>query len=122
PSGQAALAWRYWDERAASRDDGTRGRPLVSRVLVGPVSVLTFEVALASCRTGPAAQWLGPMPGQVPDGSQLPTVSGTALAGLARDLAPGLDQAAAGQEGLQAVVAAALAEPSAPLAVSIQDV
>src|SRR5579859_4323793 len=75
-NGQAALAWRYWDERAASREDGTRGRPLVSRVLVGAVSMLTFEVALAACRTGPSAQWLGPMPGQVPDGSQLPTVSG----------------------------------------------
>ena len=25
PNGQAALAWRYWDERAASRGDGTLG-------------------------------------------------------------------------------------------------
>jgi hypothetical protein len=122
PNGQAALAWRYFDERAASRGDGTRGRPLVSRVLAGPASVLTFEVALASCRTGPVAEWLGPLPGEVADGSQLPMVSGEALAAQARTMTPELDRAAAGQKGLQAVVAAALAEPSVPLAISIQDV
>jgi hypothetical protein len=121
PNGQAALAWRYFDERAASREDGTRGRPLVSRVLAGPASVLTFEVALASCRTGPLAEWLGPLPGEATDGSRLPMVSGAALAALARAMDPELDQAAAGQQGLQAVVAAALAEPSIPLAISVQD-
>jgi hypothetical protein len=122
PNGQAALAWRYFDERAASRQDGTRGRPLVSRVLAGPASVLTFEVALASCRTGPGPEWLGPLPGEVADGSQLPMVSGAELAARARTMTPELDRAAAGQQGLQAVVAAALAEPSIPLAISVQDV
>src|SRR5438874_3488567 len=54
PNGAAALAWRYWDEEAAVRADGSRGRPLVSRVLIGPAGVLTPEVAVALCRTGPA--------------------------------------------------------------------
>src|ERR1700678_2172691 len=39
PSGQAALAWRYWDQRSVERRDGTRRRPLDSRVLVGSASV-----------------------------------------------------------------------------------
>jgi hypothetical protein len=121
PNGQAALAWRYWDARAASRQDGTTGRPLVSRVLVGPAGVLTPEVALASCRAGLSAEWAGPLPGQVPDGSELPLVSEEALMTLTRQMTPVLDQAAAKQEGLQAVVAAALTEPAAPLAISIHD-
>ena len=121
PSGQAALAWRYRDERAASRQDGTRGRPLVSRVLVGSASVLTFEVAVASSLAGPSADWLGPLPGQVPEDTQLPTVSGAALTALTRAMTLELDQVSATQPGLQAVVAAALAEPSIPLAISLQD-
>src|SRR5512146_2360827 len=120
-NGQAALAWRYWDERAASRQDGTRGRPLVSRVILGPATVLSAEVALAACRTGPSPDWIGPMPGQAADASELPTVNGEALTALTREMATGLDRASAAQEGLQAVVAAALAEPTVPLAISIQD-
>jgi hypothetical protein len=118
-NGQAALALRYWDERAASRDDGTLGRPLVSRVLIGPVNVLSPEAALASCRAGLSAEWAGPLPGEVPDGSELPMVSGAALIDLTRTMTSVLDQAAAGQAGLQAVVAAALAEPAVPLAISL---
>jgi hypothetical protein len=120
-NGQAALAWRYWDERAASREDGTRGRPLVSRVLVGSANVLTFDVALAWCRAGPSAQWLGPPPGQVPDGSPLPVVSGEALTAVAREMTPDLDLDSAAQEGLHAVVAAGLDDPSTPLAISVPD-
>jgi hypothetical protein len=41
PTGRAALAWRYEDWQAAEREDGTRGRPLVSRVLAGQASLLT---------------------------------------------------------------------------------
>jgi hypothetical protein len=122
PNGQAALAWRYWDERAASRDDGTLGRPLVSRVFLGPASVLTSQVALASCRAGLSAEMVGLLPGQVPVGSELPMVSGSALIAMTRDMSRGLDQASAAQAGLQAVVAAALAEPGVPLAISVQDV
>ena len=118
-NGQAALAWRYWDEQAAHREDGTRGRPLVSRVLIGSASVLTFDVAVAGCRMGPSSQWLGPLPGQVPDGSQLPVVSGEALTAVAHEMTPELDQDSAAQEGLHAVVAARLGDPSTPLAISV---
>ena len=120
PNEQAALAWRYWSKQAAQREDGTHGRPLVSRVLVGPVSVLTPAVAIAACRAGLAADWAGPLPGKVPDDSQLPMVSGATLSALAHEMSPELDEAAIAQEGLQAVVAAALAEPSIPLAISMQ--
>ncbi|HEX4832665.1 MAG TPA: hypothetical protein VH478_16400 [Trebonia sp.] len=121
PNGQAALAWRFWDERAASRDDGSRGRPLVSRVVVGSAGVLSPEVALAACRAGLSAAWAGPLPGEVPDDGELPMASGAVLTTMAREAAADLDRAAAGQDGLQAVVAAALAEPSAPLAISVAD-
>lgn len=121
PNGQAALAWRYWDERAANRQDGTLGRPLVSRVLVGSKSVLRPGVALALCRAGLSAEWVGWLPGEMPDGRELPMVSGRTLIDLARETAPVLDQASADQKGLQAVVAAVLAEPTVPLAISVPD-
>jgi hypothetical protein len=120
-NGQAALAWRYWDRRAAERADGTRGRPLVSRVLVGPAGVLTPEIAVALCQAGPTADSVGPMPGEVPDGAELPTVSAAALVAVTRAMIPVLDQDAAQQAGLQAVVAAALADPYTALAISVQD-
>ena len=120
-TGQAALAWRYWDQRAAKRADGTRGRPLVSRVLVGQASVLTPEAAVALCRAGLTADLVGPLPGEVPDGAELPTVRGDALAAVTHEMATMLDQDAARQAGLQAVVAAALADPSTPLAISVRD-
>ncbi len=120
-AGQAALALRYWDQRAAERTDGSRGRPLVSRVLVGQASVLTPEVAVALCRTGLTAGSVGPMPGEVPEGAGLPTVSGDALSAVANAMIPTLDEDAARQPGLQAVVAAALCDPLAPLAISVPD-
>jgi hypothetical protein len=121
PSGAAALAWRYWDSQAAVRADGSLGRPLVSRVLIGQASVLTPEVAVALCRTGPAPDLTGPLPGHVAENAELPMVSGVAMGLLAREMTPALDHEAAAQEGLQAVVAAALAEPSTPLGISVED-
>jgi len=62
PNGRAALAWRYEDWQVAEREDGMRGRPLVSRVLVGMENLLTPEVAIVLCRTGLPAT-AGPRPG-----------------------------------------------------------
>jgi hypothetical protein len=122
PNEKAAMAWRYWDSRAAVRADGSHGRPLVSRVLVGPVSVLTPDVAVALCRTGPVPELIGPPPGQVPDDAVLEMVSGAALASLARQMTPELDAGALAQEGrLQAVLAAVLAEPAIPLGINAPD-
>ncbi len=121
PSGQAAVAWRYWDQRAAERADGTRGRPPVSRVLVGQESVLTPDVAVALCLVG-LPGWVGLKPGEAPNGTPLPTVSGDALKAMTREKTPELDRDALKQEGLQEVVAAALADPATPLAISIRDV
>jgi hypothetical protein len=118
PNGAAAMAWRYWDSRVAVRADGSHGRPLVSRVLVGPASVLTPEVAVALCRTGPVPELIGPPPGQVPDDTVLKMVSGAALASLARQMTPELDAGALAQEGMQAVLAAVLAEPAIPLGIN----
>jgi hypothetical protein len=120
-NGQAALAWRYWDQRAAERADGTRGRPLVSRVLVGPATVLAPEVAVALCKAGLRADFVGPLPGDVPDGSVLPIVNGDALKAMTDAMTEVLDLDAQRQAGLQAVVAAALADPSAPLAVGVEE-
>src|SRR5438105_4001083 len=52
PTGKAALAWRYRDRQPAGRKDAPQGRPMVSRVLVGQVSVLTPDVAMMLCREG----------------------------------------------------------------------
>src|SRR5258708_26862454 len=121
PKRAAALAGRYWDKQAAVRAGGSHGRPLVCRVLIGQAGVLTPEVAVALCRTGPAPDLIGPPPGHVADSAGLPMVSGAAVGVVAREMTAELDQEAAAQEGLQAVVAAALAEPSTPLAISAED-
>ena len=120
-NGQAALALRLWDPKAAERSDGTRGRPLVSRVLVGPESVLSAPVAIALCYSGLPANAIGPAPGDVPDGARLPPVNATNLRTAAQSLAAELDEQAGSQQGLQALVAAALADPPVPLAVTLRD-
>jgi hypothetical protein len=120
PTGRAALAWRYEDSQAAERADGTRGRPLVSRVLAGQASQLTPEVAIVLCRTGPSAM-TGPPPGQVTTGTELSVLRADELDALVREVTAGFDEEAAEQEGLWQLVAAALAEPSTPLAIHVRD-
>src|SRR5260370_999607 len=78
PNGMAALAWRDWDEQAALRADGSRGRPLVSRVLVGLATGLGPEVAVALCGAGATPELIGPRPGQVAEDAVLPMGSGAA--------------------------------------------
>jgi hypothetical protein len=120
-NGRAALAWRYQDERFTIRPDGTSGRPLCSRVLVGPETLLTPKTAVALSRTGPTAALVGSLPGEVPDDATLPTVAGDELRSLVQGLAPVLDREAEGVRGLQAVVAAALMEPVTPLGVFLPE-
>jgi hypothetical protein len=119
-NGQAALAWRYWDQRVAERADGTRGRPLVSRVLVGQANVLAPEVAVSLCKAGLRADFAGPMPGDIPDGAVLPIINGDALNAMTEAMAETLDLDAGRQAGLQAVVAASLSDHLTPLAVSVE--
>ena len=119
PNGRAALAWRYEDWQAAERGDGTRGRPLVSRVLAGQASLLTPEMAIVLGRTGlPAAA--GPRPGHVTAETDLPMIKVGELSGLVGDRAARLDQEAARQDGLQQVVASALSDQHTPLAIHIR--
>lgn len=119
PNGRAALAWRYEDWQAAEREDGTRGRPLVSRVLAGQASLLTPEVALVLCRNGlPAAA--GPQPGRVTAETRLPVIRADELSGLVSERAARLDQEAARQDGLRQVVASALSDLHTPLAIHVR--
>jgi hypothetical protein len=119
PNGRAAVAWRYEDWQAAERDDGTRGRPLVSRVLAAQANLLTPEVAIVLCRTGlPTAA--GPRPGQVTAETELPAIRADELSALVSERAARLDQEAARQEGLRQVVASALSDQHAPLAIHVR--
>jgi hypothetical protein len=124
PNGSvAALAWRSRVAQPSGRGGGEVGRPHVSRVLVGSTSVLTPEVAIALCRIGPPAL-IGARPGQVETGAELPTVSAAELTALVSDAAPWLDREAAGAastDGLSQVIAAAVADPNAPLAIALSD-
>ena len=118
-SGRAALAWRYRNPQVAEPEDGTRGRPLVSRVLAGQASLLTPEVAIALCYTG-LPTTVGPRPGQVTAGTILPVVSAGELIALVRERAEGLDREAARESSLlQQGVASMLSEPDIPLAVAL---
>ena len=120
PNGRAALAWRYEDWQAAKREDGMRGRPLVSRVLAGHSSLLTPEAAIVLSRTGPQATF-GPPPGQVTAETKLAVVTADELSSLIRERTDSLDEEAARQDGLRQVVAAALSHPHTPLAIHIPD-
>jgi hypothetical protein len=118
PGDVAALAWRYRDFKVTEGDG--RGRPLVSRVLVGAASALSPEMAVLLCRSGlPAAA--GPRPDEAEPSAGLPVISAADLAAVAQATVGGLDQEAAWQEDLQPVLAAAFADPDTPLAVGIRE-
>ena len=119
PNGRAALAWRYEDRQAAEREDGTRGRPLVSRVLAGQANLLTPEVAIVLCRTGLPAT-AGPRPGRVTAETELPVIGAGELSALVSERVAGLDQEAARQDGLRQVVASALSDQHTPLAIHVR--
>jgi len=115
----AALAWRSRQQQGGREG----GRPHVSRVLVGNTSLLTPEVAIALCRMGLPAL-AGERPGQVASGTELPTVGAAELVSLASDAVEWLDREAretAAQDGLAQVIAAAIANPGAPLAIGLTE-
>lgn len=116
----AALAWRYWDPQVTEREDGTLGRPLFSRVLIGPPGLLTPNLAVLLCRAG-LPELAGPRPAQFDIGEGLSPFHPGELAGLAAAAAGELDQAAAQEKGLQQVVAAALSDPDTPLGIQLRD-
>jgi hypothetical protein len=119
PNGSlAALAFRY--RMRAGGDTGVEGRPLVSRVLVGSASLLTPEVAIALCWAG-LPSLAGERPGLVAAGAELESLSADDLAALSMQVAGELDDEAAWTDGLAQVVAVALADPGAPLAVVAGD-
>jgi hypothetical protein len=118
PGGVAALAWRYRDIEVTEEDGRARGRPLVSRVLVGAARTLSPEMAVILCRSGlPAAA--GPRPDETGPSPGLPVISAADLATVAHTTTSGLDQEAAWQDDLQPVLAAAFTDPDTPLAVGI---
>jgi hypothetical protein len=114
----AALAWRQRDRQAVGSDDG---RPLASRVLVGPADLLNPEVAMTVCYTGLPPDIIGPRPGAVTPGDPLPTVDAGWLTKLVHDNTEGLDLAAASEAGLERVVAAALGHLDTPLSVELPE-
>jgi hypothetical protein len=119
PAGRAALAWRYENDAGAEREDGTPGRPLFSRVLVGKSSLLTPELAIALTRAG-LPEAAGPPPGQVEKGGVLPTIAVADLAATASLIADMLDQQAAEQaESLRPIIVEALRQPGIPLGISL---
>ena len=120
PADMVALAWRYADSIAAGGAAATNGRPLVSRVLVAPSSLLPPQVAMTLCRFGLPDQ-VGPKPGQVGAGAGLPPIGTGELARLAVARAAELDKDAAREEGLGQVVAAALSDLRIPLAIQLRD-
>jgi hypothetical protein len=117
-TGDAALAWRYRDPRAAESAAGTSGRPQVSRVLVGHASLLTPEVAIAFCITG-LPSFI--RPDRVSASYELPTVGPDELTTLVNKAAAEHDQEAAQQAGLPELVAAALSDRDRPLAIYLPE-
>ena len=116
----AALAWRQRDTQADGFQDETEGRPEVSRLLIGPVQLLTPGIAVALCRTGLPEALIGPRPGLVPPGIPLPQVDAAALGSLARSEAAALDkQASSERVGLHKVIATALTDVDTPLSVQL---
>jgi hypothetical protein len=113
----AALGWRSRQQQAGHEG----ARPHVSRVLIGNTGLLTPGVAIALCRMGLPAQ-AGERPGQVAAGAELPTVGASELVALASGAVEWLDREAqdtAADDGLTEVIAAAIADPGAPLAIGL---
>jgi hypothetical protein len=121
PTGRAALAWRYEDWQAAEREDGSRGRPFVSRVLAGQVSLLNPDAAIVLCRTGWPAAVMPPGQAQGTAERGLAVVGADRLSNLVRAQTQRLDEEAAQQGILQQIVAAALSDPHTPLAIYLRD-
>jgi hypothetical protein len=123
--GAAAFVWRH---RLGDQDQApTEGRPVpapaggrpeVSRLLIGSAEVLTPKVAVALCCSGLPVQ-AGPPAGLAERGSRLPRLDPVLLTSLPGDLAGDLDAAAAGHRGLDQVIATALDDLNAPLAVQL---
>ena len=114
----AALAWRYRDRQAADAKTA-HGRPLVSRVLVGPASLLSPDVAIALCRTGlptAAGRGLAGSPGRV-----LPPISADQLAAWSTSGPPSSTSRRPRERPASAVIAAALSDPDTPLAIQLRD-
>jgi len=120
PGGNAALAWRYQDLEVVDAAGSVRGRPLVSRVLVGREDILSPDVAMLLCWSGLPAM-AGPRPGEVVPDSDLPAIAAADLTAVARSVTDRLDREAAWEEGLRPVLAAALADPDTPLAIGIEE-
>lgn len=119
PDGRAVLAWRYRDPRAAKRDDGTQGRPLVSRVFVAQPGLLTPDIAIVLCRAGLPGT-AGRLPGETPADTMLPPVSIDGLRNLAIAKAETMDGEAIREPGLMQLLTAALTEPGLPLAIQLR--
>ena len=120
--GTAALAWRQRNAQASGFQDGTEGRPEVSRVLIGPVRLLPPAIAVALCRMGLPEAVIGPRPGMVPVNPALPRVDATALDHLAHGQVRALDKLASSEKtGLYKVIAAALTYADTALSVQLPD-
>jgi hypothetical protein len=119
-NGTAALAWRLRDRQAITSADAPGARPVVSRVLVGPASLLTPEAAAAVCYVG-LPEAIGPQPGTATVGEFLPTVTADVLTGLVAEKAAALDEAAARERGLDSVLAAALGDRDTALSVQLPE-
>jgi hypothetical protein len=116
--GMAALAWRQRTAQALEPGTGSESRPEVSRVLLGPVDLLTPEVAMVICHTG-LPEAIGPLPGKVAVADPLPPVHPDVLTGLMRSHSTTLDQLALGETGLSRVIAAALGDCDTALSVQL---
>jgi hypothetical protein len=115
-----AIAWRQRDPQALTMTEGQPSRPLVSRVLLGSAEVLTPELAMAVCAMG-LPEAIGPRPGTVAVGTELPPIDGAALTGLVDTMTDKLDQVAARENGLEALIAAALTDRDTPLSIELPD-
>ncbi len=119
PDGRAVLAWRYRDPEVAKREDGTHGRPIVSRVFVAQQDLLTPDIAIVLCRTG-MPESAGPRPGEVVHGDVLPWLAVQELRNLAEIWAETMDREAAIDSGLAELLTVTLAEPELPLAIQLR--
>lgn len=119
PDGRAVLAWRYRDPKAARREDGSHGRPIVSRAFVAQPDLLTPDVAIVLCRLG-LPKSAGPRPAEAPEGTVLPPVNIDELRELALARAETMDSEAVREPGLARLLVAALSEPELPLAIQLR--
>jgi len=116
--GHAAVIWRQYEMNAITLHDDTPRLPLVARAIVAQRNSLRPDTAIAFCRANAEAE-LGPPPGQVETGADLPPISISRLRTVAVQAMGEIDEISCQEPGLAPLIAARMRTQDTPISVQL---